>query len=1340
MKPSSILQCLPNYYSYHSIKLHEKHDILSKLKTTDDQKDFSFLSKNTSELSIAIDKQDWSAIATTIDDLFNKILGPPDAATIYQITHAKRQLRETYVSVGGLDILMLLIRPKNGKRYSSIKIEKYVNTWNQTMVILREVVYSIPALAATYFSKEHMHYLFGMLSVDCIFDGCINLLEEILALKTEALDITEIPNVYDMFKNFGTRKLAVLTRVLSLLLFEPEDRIAMEEAHNLGNLDLLRLRRDRMTKQSSAVERNQHFVLTCPFFLPRILTIIQITNNAPGMAQLHGRTVSNSLLSFAAEHIKFNLGELDCVAPELFNRTGQPHSEARVDSSQIQHAVNSQFAPISPSNSASKTKCKNEWEYFVQLIDLVNKYEDRQRIILAHALSQQKAEKLKMSKEENGATHTRTDASTMDWSCGSAVAMANNKSVSVPTARRTIKINSNSSGSSSSTLSHLSYSADNTILNVATAGERCDVEISEFMTKVIKTLTSKRNRLISRTISSNPDLNTTTAAPTHTQDQNQDTEDDEGEQQDGVWGAMQVFRLADDIGINVFHARANPSTKHNMSTHPIDFNQDCVEEWDAACGLFHVLYNNSGCSHTCNSLHNVNITSINSALLHQPIITEAQYIRYKKILMFQGLFLVAYQIEVLFVLCTLLTSRRKLDVQNKLHDYGLDIILRNAHARVAWNRVPDGTDEGNMIENETHMETAFRIQYLRLIHNYFDRDFMFNSLKFGLISPFEYKQLYLTNSTNNCIGGCINTYYSTHAMNYLLPGNAGKQIMPNVLPNKHQWGQLTKLSQILIQSPTITGVRFWLSSSIEAFLRGAKPIEQLFVAKNGLLSHLVSHILTVTDKTVQEHSNSHDTLEDLLDSEDEVDGCQNTSNLQSTFDLLSEIIKFNPYTLQLLENLLDQLAATTHSTMNINNVDRFFDTLLNNLLESNVFIRSLYMTMDYIDYLNANTVNRGGIGVSPVSPSESENESDPMDHVDLGVHNIYKYKKKGPTQKLTTSADCKRDGYVDMTWFDFTPKCNNEITQLRNELLVVEPTQMVLKPKPKTKTKTNDSGSINSKLYKSIHESMQRVLNSLNGHVPSESDISDTTDDATVDECNNDIPNPDTVCALSNMDLNTKSHTEHKMLNINIPFDISDEITYKKLFDFLNVNKVQIIIRLLTLVTVYTVNHENLCCLNTVITILLIQDKNCGVDDVGGVPALLNSIRCTIDKDNRVELIDGQVFPASFFFMKNFRELLWYWGEYYMRRGRDRLSLEFSTHIPCIHWKKLISLLCGDNRAHNPYALLYSPIPLPLSPYVLYPNYNSHHEWCKDNPVAMHIPHSPAEEKLNADHITSSYF
>mmetsp|Transcript_15522 Transcript_15522/g.31370 ORF Transcript_15522/g.31370 Transcript_15522/m.31370 type:complete len:126 (-) Transcript_15522:8-385(-) len=64
---------------------------------------------------------------------------------------------------------------------------------------------------------------------------------------------------------------------------------------------------------------------------------------------------------------------------------------------------------------------------------------------------------------------------------------------------------------------------------------------------------------------------------------------------------------------------------------------------------------------------------------------------------------------------------------------------------------------------------------------------------------------------------------------------------------------------------------------------------------------------------------------------------------------------------------------------------------------------------------------------------------------------------------------------------------------------------------------------------------------------------------------------------------------------------------------------------------------------------------------------------------------------------QNFRELLWYWGEYYLRRGRDRLSIEFSCHIPFRYWHSIVGLMCRDNG--DATSLLSCPMRLPVSPY-----------------------------------------
>jgi hypothetical protein len=85
--------------------------------------------------------------------------------------------------------------------------------------------------------------------------------------------------------------------------------------------------------------------------------------------------------------------------------------------------------------------------------------------------------------------------------------------------------------------------------------------------------------------------------------------------------------------------------------------------------------------------------------------------------------------------------------------------------------------------------------------------------------------------------------------------------------------------------------------------------------------------------------------------------------------------------------------------------------------------------------------------------------------------------------------------------------------------------------------------------------------------------------------------------------------------------------------------------------------------LNRLRHIIITHQMSCGIsfmdkcksDDIGS-GSNEQTIEETRDKDN--------------VWFQNFRELLFYWQEYYMRRGRDRLSLEFSTNIPFRVWSR----------------------------------------------------------------------
>ena len=68
------------------------------------------------------------------------------------------------------------------------------------------------------------------------------------------------------------------------------------------------------------------------------------------------------------------------------------------------------------------------------------------------------------------------------------------------------------------------------------------------------------------------------------------------------------------------------------------------------------------------------------------------------------------------------------------------------------------------------------------------------------------------------------------------------------------------------------------------------------------------------------------------------------------------------------------------------------------------------------------------------------------------------------------------------------------------------------------------------------------------------------------------------------------------------------------------------------------------------------------------------NISSMVSQNTNEDINKGESKKASNLVITNFRELLWYWQEYYLRRGRDRLSIEFSSHIAFENWSALVGI------------------------------------------------------------------
>lgn len=224
----------------------------------------------TQALRRAVEQNNWEVVESAVGDIILTLLdsGNSNSNALFHVSPKKKQQRECFVRWGGVELLLRLfekpfVAHSDARNYTNPDVGRKCEVWNEILVILREVCFAIPSLSEKVFGMPHIVFLFTMLSHQSVFDNTMNLLEEILAARDDTFQLSLIPDVYNLFDKFSARQLAHFCRVLSLLLFEPEDRLVMEGSAVLHSVELLHLRRNRMAKNfSGIVERNQSLVRT----------------------------------------------------------------------------------------------------------------------------------------------------------------------------------------------------------------------------------------------------------------------------------------------------------------------------------------------------------------------------------------------------------------------------------------------------------------------------------------------------------------------------------------------------------------------------------------------------------------------------------------------------------------------------------------------------------------------------------------------------------------------------------------------------------------------------------------------------------------------------------------------------------------------------------------------------------------------------------------------------------------------------------------------------------------------------------------------------------------------
>ena len=334
----------------------------------------------------------------------------------------------------------------------------------------------------------------------------------------------------------------------------------------------------------------------------------------------------------------------------------------------------------------------------------------------------------------------------------------------------------------------------------------------------------------------------------------------------------------------------------------------------------------------------------------------------------------SYQIEMLFVLSTLLGSKRKIDVQDKLSELNLIELLSSYLEYMEWgniyseNKRPSFNEENVDIQDDTayhgngcncDCDSALKIQYLRLIYSFCCRDAenMENKLKLFTekdIQLFLYcgymdliklilrdKYLFYKNNTkikfNNEFLELIKIlklddenesikiskkYKDIESLIFKIcsPQNVKDLIQIYNIDDK-QMGLFNKLIFKYMQECYYSSSRFWISSCIEVMLRGNNTFLQTYTIYSGLLYCLIYDILYGKKDKNQ--------------------------TLQISFDILGELVKFNRCSFLVLDYCFCDNTEFIEFTKKILSKDT--------LIDSNVFLRAIILSIYSFDLNDKNS-------------------------------------------------------------------------------------------------------------------------------------------------------------------------------------------------------------------------------------------------------------------------------------------------------------------------------------------------------------------------------------------------
>jgi len=128
-----------------------------------------------------------------------------------------------------------------------------------------------------------------------------------------------------------------------------------------------------------------------------------------------------------------------------------------------------------------------------------------------------------------------------------------------------------------------------------------------------------------------------------------------------------------------------------------------------------------------------------------------------------------------------------------------------------------------------------------------------------------------------------------------------------------------------------------------------------------------------------------------------------------------------------------------------------------------------------------------------------------------------------------------------------------------------------------------------------------------------------------------------------------------------------------KIYKFLSEHWFRLVKDLMTVVSIDNINQENICCVNTTMVFCIYSRRK------GHLRSFIQKIR---DEEESYRVSKHVITPT--YVTSNFQKLLWFWHEYYLLRGKDCLSLEYTSQISFGEWTRTYEVLVEELGAFDP--------------------------------------------------------